>query len=1409
MKTIGRKIFTRALTLLLAASMLLTFLVSCKGSQSDPGDSTTTTTSKPKKDFNDFLYSGETVKLYGADLSPVIYVDRADYKQSVRAVGDLVDDFERVTGKKPKVVYNEADLAGAGLAIIIGTLGKSSLVTYLEEEGYIGLDAIKGQWEAYNISVVENPTENIGKAIVIAGSDKRGTIYGTYEISELIGVSPWYFWGDVEIEHKDEITLPVEKLTKTDMPDVKYRGIFINDEENMTAWSTKFVSKNSLGKPNPGMYKHVFELLLRLRANTLWPAMHAQSDAFNEYKNPDTGISFNAELADEYGIVMSASHCEMLLRNNEGEWTDWCVANQGKYNLKKINDSWHSSYDYTVNAEAMNAYWEERVAENYLFENIYMIGLRGVHDSGINCSALSDKSYKGKATVVKKAVEAQLEILAKYEKKYEEVTGEAIKFETCYCVYKEAAEYFKYDIGLPKDCCLMYAEDNHGYIRSTVSDKDKENYSKFGMYYHVSYWGRPTSYLWISNTPLVTIAEEMRKSYYTGTDDIWILNVGDIKPAEFKTEYFMELGWDVDSHTEHNTEEFTVQFLQQNFGFDTDTSKMFAATLTDFYQHMRSYYPEIIDKHTDTGSYPYSVVNYGAEGFRIIEELTEAYNQSLALYNSLPDGKKESFYELFHYTIYSYLLSIEKHVYKEMNHLCYDQGRYAAANLYADLSEAAYYAILAEIEYYNKTLAGGKWDKIMNPYNSTMPLIEGAPDVKRASSAQASGGVGLSAETQTDITRAATLLFGSLNNDIRYIDIFNKGTESAAWTLSAPSYIVITDSEGNVLTGSASGNNVIYSGTVEVESRYYLTVNWEVFSKGETKQGTIILQDNLGGSGTVNIKATKNSADPATESNKGYYEENGLVSIEAEHYTENVAVGGFKWIYVDGLGRSGGVMMAVAENENNGYVNVSNRNNIASECPYIDYKINFTNTGTYYGTFYRLPTLNESASGKTYCSTGWSFDGSAVKHLNGTTTADDADNSRWGNMIKLHIEELAFKITVETAGWHTLRIYMINSLMAFDKIVLNQNADVASRLDAPETFNTVSEWVNPGSSSLPELSLDDADWGKFSALYDFTTSTVQSGYTAITASKGSLENNGWEWASTEGIKGYYRSASKMHPIDLGFVSGEGDSTLKVKLPYAGEYSFTVSVGDPQGTIVAKDMTVSANGKVLLSGINGKGKNVERYYFRAATDENGVIELTVGGTWILGSLEIYSAPKAESTAGGAFIANEDGNIIIEAEAALENSDYAYTVESSDGAGYKWAQVGGEFGDAMYFGPNAGSSYTNASINASNSAKLFYTMNLEKAGTYSVWVYVKCSGDNDDSLFLSIADKVSTTLNDIATTDGYEWVRVGSYEITKTGEVRLVILGREDGLAIDRILVHPESVPSMDYNGDSCRAESDAE
>ncbi|MBQ7365175.1 MAG: glycosyl hydrolase 115 family protein, partial [Clostridia bacterium] len=503
---------------------------------------------------------------------------------------------------------------------------------------------------------------------------------------------------------------------------------------------------DSPGSPNPETYKKVFELILRLKANTLWPAMHNLSDAFNKEINPETGIAYNAELADAYGVVMGSSHCELMLCNNETEWVPWCERNVGKYGLKKINNSWKSSYDYTVNAEAMNAYWEERVATNYRFDNIYTIGLRGVHDSEILCSALSDKSWASKATVVQSAVEAQLDILRKYEAIRSEELGYEVTFPTCYAVYKEAAEYYKYDLSLPESCIILFCDDNYGYVRQMPNEEELATYEGFGVYYHVSYYGVPRSYLWIDTMPLSNIYAEMDKAFQAGEDDLWILNVGDLKPAEISINFFMDLAWDEDSITRDSLNEYLANYFKETFTLSNDDALTLAKTMNEFYQLAFAYKPEYQGYGEGT---EYSGVYVGDEAERMINLVSEITALSAAISEKLPESERTSYQQIVHYKFVATLLTLQKNVYEQKNALYLSQGRFASVNAYAMLSEAAHKAVLQSVIDYC-ALSNGKWEGIMNPYQTAqgLPVIAGAPTVTYLSEDVATDGVGAAVEGQ-------------------------------------------------------------------------------------------------------------------------------------------------------------------------------------------------------------------------------------------------------------------------------------------------------------------------------------------------------------------------------------------------------------------------------------------------------------------------------------------------------------------------------------------------------------------------------------------------------------------------------------------------------------------------------------
>ncbi|MCI8360637.1 MAG: hypothetical protein HFE86_04790 [Clostridiales bacterium] len=1343
--------------------------------------------------------------LYDGATAAAVYVDTdgagtTEWPQVVRAAGDLCGDVETVTGKRPQLTDSAKGLSKR--AVIAGTLGHSDLIDLLAQEGKLDISGVQGQWEAFTMQVVENPCDGVEQALVIAGSDKRGAIYGLYELSAQIGVSPWTWWGDVPAAHKDRVVLAKAQIEKTEKPDVKYRGIFLNDEENFEYWSRLLENDtDSPGTPNANTYAKVFELLLRLKANTLWPAMHEQSDAFNKYLNPATGVSYNAEKADEYGIVMGTSHCEMLLRNNASEWTPWCEANVGKYNLQKVDNNWSASYDYTVNPQAMEAYWEEAVARNYKFDNMYVIGLRGVHDGSINCKNLADKSAAGRAGVVKKAIEAQVRIVEKYEQKYAQETGEQKNFLTVYCSYKEAAEYFQYDISLPEDTVIIWGDDNYGYVREVSTAKELEKYPNAGVYYHVSYLGAPLSYLWVASTPLEQIYAEMSKSYNAGSDDCWILNVGDLKPAEVPMEFFLTMAWDFGRYTDETVDDFYKMLGKRDFGLSDADAAALAEVLAAYYQVADAKKPEFFGKSVGTS---YSAVEYGDEAQRQLNRMAEAEAASARIYESLPAERKDAYYQMAHYMVRALKLTLEKHIYEQKNQLYARQGRLASVNAYGQAALDAYSQILADLKYYNKTVSGGRWDGILDPYNGTrgLPAISAKPNVVMLSEESAVEGIGSVCEGQSAGTEDITLQFDSLNDQTRFIDVFNTGLTAASYRVQASSGLTVARADGSVHTGAAA---------VEVEERLRISVDWSRLPAGES-QGSIVISDDKGYEQTYPVKLTKAEIDPAAQTaagHRGYYEIDGQVSIEAEHYSKNVTVNGQSWQVVRGLGRGTDVMKCFPDLSGD---SVRIDANYETASPYLEYEVYFTNTGKYDLSFYRLPTLNEGANKSNR--TAFQFDGGEVYLFRGNSKVDNEHgNAAWRLGVVDHVEVLKHSVTVSAPGWHAIRIYKCDAGAAFDKIVLQQTVK-SSLLGAPETFNTAADYQAPAVGMPPVFALSDITYGddrvQKSFLFDFRADPAgaNEGYLGVDNKTVRSVAGGYAWdADTlSGVKAYTRTANSTSARDNGFVSGNATAGFTVLLSEPGQYVVGLAIGDRQTAgVAAKNMKVTANGKELFSGFSlTAGRTVEKGFVVDVTGSQLRLEFS-GDSWTLAALEVapYNPPpKNDGT--GVFVPDGKGDINIEAEAALEQSAYAYSKAGTDPDNSSWMESFGSSGTGMYCGPNKGNQFTSTNINENKGPKLFYQIDFARAGSYDVWVLVKTQADVDDSIQVSLDGGAPVTLNDTKNTGGaFRWVKVPSQiSVSAAGLHTFSVWEREDGFLVDKIVLTQGAGPSG-LGGKMCR------
>lgn len=408
--------------------------------------------------------------------------------------------------------------------IIVGTLGHNKIIT---QQG-IDLSPLKNKHEAFLLQVLKNGD------LLIVGSDKRGTAYGIMELSRLMGVSPWEWWADSTPLQQKEFILP-PAFSSQQSPSVAFRGIFINDEDwGFTPWSSKNYEPSLLkGQIGPHTYERVFELLLRLRANTLWPAMHNCSVPF--YYTPG-----NKEMADRYGIYIGTSHCEPMMRNTNGEW----------------HKDGNGDYDYLHNQANVLHFWKQRIKEVSRYDNLYTLGMRGVHDGKMN----GVKTITEQKAALENIFKDQRNMLSTY------VNHNLTKIPQVFIPYKEVLDVYNAGLQVPDDVTLMWCDDNYGYIRHFPTQEESKRKGGNGIYYHISYWGRPHDYLWLGTTSPGLIYQQMLQAYKQHIRKIWIVNVGDIKPSEYQIELFLDMAWNIDHIQKEGVRSHLYNFLFREFG---------------------------------------------------------------------------------------------------------------------------------------------------------------------------------------------------------------------------------------------------------------------------------------------------------------------------------------------------------------------------------------------------------------------------------------------------------------------------------------------------------------------------------------------------------------------------------------------------------------------------------------------------------------------------------------------------------------------------------------------------------------------------------------------------------------------------------------------------------------------------
>ena len=657
-----------------------------------------------------------------------LYVDAADYPGVIRAAGDLQADIERVTGCRPAITHDAARQD----AIVIGSLEKSPLVGRL-----VDTSAIAGKWESFI-------TEVAGRRLVIAGSDKRGAIYGIYDLSEQIGVSPWYWWADVPVTHRDALFVKKGRFLEGE-PAVKYRGIFLNDEAPaLSGWT-----REKFGGFNSKFYVKVFELILRLKGNYLWPAMWGS--AFNE-DDP-----LNPKLADEYGIVMGTSHHEPMLRAQQ----EWKRHGKGPWN-------------YATNADVLRAFWDEGIARNKDYESIVTLAMRG--DGDMPMTGRND--MKANMELLEKIVADQRAILTRY------FGPDLSKVPQDWALYKEVQAYYEAGMRVPDDVTLLWCDDNWGNIRRLPTLEERKRSGGAGIYYHFDYVGDPRNYKWLNTNPIPKVWEQMNLAYEYDARRIWIVNVGDLKPMEFPIEYFLSLAWNPQRWPRDKIAEFGHLWAAREFG--PTYANQIADLMAQYTKYNGRRKPELLEPGT------FSLEDYD-EADTVLADWKAITAEAERIDRLLPANQRDAFFELILFPAKACEIVNELYIDAAKNRAYAQQGR-ASANDYAARVRELFQADADWSATYNHTLADGKWDHMMDqthigytgwqePRTNNMPAVT-TIEVPEA----AALGV-----------QPAALQFDAFNRPRRHIDIFNRGRAPFAFTAAASSpWIVLSRSRGTV-----------------------------------------------------------------------------------------------------------------------------------------------------------------------------------------------------------------------------------------------------------------------------------------------------------------------------------------------------------------------------------------------------------------------------------------------------------------------------------------------------------------------------------------------------------------------------------------------------------------------------------
>ncbi|CAA7262063.1 unnamed protein product [Cyclocybe aegerita] len=936
------------------------------------------------------------------------------------AANDFAADIQRVTSVRPSLTNYTASARPSTPPIIVGTLGKSSLISQVVNNTQLDVSSIEGKWEAFTAKVVQNPLPGVASAYVIIGADKRGTIYALYDHSEQFGVSPWYWWADVPTTTRQNIFLIPSGCSHGE-PSVKYRGIFLNDEQPaLQNWAMEKFT-NGTGSPflnspfNRYFYVKMFELILRLKGNYLWPAMWGSAFCVDD--------PLNQFLADRYGVVMGTSHQEPFMRSTPNEFN----SSRGKW-------------DYTTNTANINQYWLEGAERAKPFESIYTMGMRGFGDLPL--------SEETNIMLLESVIANQTQIL---QGMYGVQDVSAIP--QVWTLYKEVEGYYDGGMRVPDYITLLWADDNWGNIRRFPTPDERDRSGGAGIYYHFDYVGDPRNYKWITTTQLEKVYQQMSIAIERKADRLWIVNVGDFKPYERKTEFFLSYGWNATRWTHANINSFVTQWAAREFDLTPERAEVvtgLVANLTRFNARR---------KHESLNSTTYSLVNY-REAENVLADWARLEAASTSIYNSLSSAMKPAFFQLVHHPIIASNNVAKLLINAGKNNLHASQARYSTNQLADSVEEFFEKDYDIEVQYHS--LLDGKWNHMMDQthlgyYYWQQPMINTMPAVNRVSSRkQALAGAmrivpegNLGAWPGDNANQCAqgyncgppTVTIDNFSPIAdRYFDVGAGGP--APFTFTATSnvtWLKLTPARGSISPKAP-------------EQRVFASISdWSQLAAGSnfaqiTFTATASEQPTL--SVPAMFVAIKNSPSSGF---KGFVEGTGVISIEAAHVSRKTIVQDISWTELPGLGRTVSAVTPLP---------VTDTAFEAGAGPLLEY--DFYNFNTLQGRgnvtviVYMTPTFNfnERTRPLTFSVQIDSFPAVKVQPIAMQAPGDLP--AGWGGpdgYVANSIITTSTTFTGVSTGAHTLKIGAMEAGVAIQKIVINTGGLQRSYLGPPESIS--------------------------------------------------------------------------------------------------------------------------------------------------------------------------------------------------------------------------------------------------------------------------------------------------------------------------------------------------------------------